>query len=548
MQTFGIALLEKGYFQNYDSKVNTSVTNAFLAGIVGLGSTIEEQFQENDNFFAKEQKHILQALPPYAFWRNQCNLFPIENWKDLSRATSQQAFEKLRQMYNHLDDINLLAGGLAEVPVPGGLIGPTFACIIARQFLNLRIGDRFWYENGNFPWSFTPDQLQRIRKVSFAEVLCKTTTDLKSIQPYAFLPDGLNNAPLNCWDPVLNNLDLTVWIEPVKTKHKRSLDVEERKTKKRNKTTTTCRPPRTTRRAKKPTGRRTKPTRRSGTRKTTTTTRRPLKIKITNITTHTTDLHDNYDKIPIRRPPPRPNYRPTYSTYHDNRPADDMTYLFGVVQSTTPISRPKPIEVNIKVQYFPPEQSNYVTDKPYQQQFYGHTTRRPTKYPYNHDLDDYEASNTHYRPQYLHERPSYSDDLYVYRPTTDNDRPNRRPAQDPYYDSPYDNFQVYSRPYQVYNRPKDFSQSDYDSRDDFKPTPQVQKLTKDRPVFKDKLPENFLYQGDRNFVKVSSVRGNVTDSSRKSEIEFSSVNFRENNEEVIDRNDFLADLSPFEAR
>ena len=48
----------------------------------------------------------------------------------------------LQGVYDHVDDVDLFTGGLSERPVVGGTVGPTFACIIGQQFLNLRKGDR----------------------------------------------------------------------------------------------------------------------------------------------------------------------------------------------------------------------------------------------------------------------------------------------------------------------------------------------------------------------------------------------------------------------
>ena len=90
---------------------------------------------------------------------------------------------RIENVYEHVVDIDLFTGGMAEKPVVGGIVGPTFACIIGQQFLNLRRGDRFWYEGGNHPGAFTPAQLQEIRKTSLARVVCDCMDDVELLSP-----------------------------------------------------------------------------------------------------------------------------------------------------------------------------------------------------------------------------------------------------------------------------------------------------------------------------------------------------------------------------
>jgi hypothetical protein len=40
--------------------------------------------------------------------------------------------------------------------MPGSLLGPTFHCLFSLQFLNYKVGDRFYYENNFHPTGFTP--------------------------------------------------------------------------------------------------------------------------------------------------------------------------------------------------------------------------------------------------------------------------------------------------------------------------------------------------------------------------------------------------------
>ena len=74
------------------------------------------------------------------------------------------------------------SGGLAERPLHGGLVGPTFACIIGIQFRNLRKCDRFWYENGNPLIRFTEAQLAEIRKITLSKVICENCDEVTNVQ------------------------------------------------------------------------------------------------------------------------------------------------------------------------------------------------------------------------------------------------------------------------------------------------------------------------------------------------------------------------------
>lgn len=59
-------------------------------------------------------------------------------------------------IFRSVHDIDLYTGGLSEIPITEGLLGPTLTCLIADQFYRLKHGDRFWYETNEKPQAFTP--------------------------------------------------------------------------------------------------------------------------------------------------------------------------------------------------------------------------------------------------------------------------------------------------------------------------------------------------------------------------------------------------------
>ena len=94
------------------------------------------------------------GLPDYNSWRKSCQLPTRKSFDEMRRLDFRRGIGNFGQLYRSMNDIDLYPAGLAEEPMKNGLLGPTFTCLLARQFSDLKFGDRFWYENTNQPNSF----------------------------------------------------------------------------------------------------------------------------------------------------------------------------------------------------------------------------------------------------------------------------------------------------------------------------------------------------------------------------------------------------------
>ncbi|XP_037084821.1 peroxidase-like [Pollicipes pollicipes] len=131
------------------------------------------------------------AIPTYVTVLKACRGDTVSSWGDLNRLMSSRAIDQLRSLYDDPQDVDLFIGGLAERRAAGAQVGPTFQCLIGQQFFDVRFGDRFFYDNGGFPHSFTAAQLAEIRKSSWARIMCDTLgpefgNDFTQVQPLAF--------------------------------------------------------------------------------------------------------------------------------------------------------------------------------------------------------------------------------------------------------------------------------------------------------------------------------------------------------------------------
>lgn len=150
------------------------------------------------------------ALPAYYKYRELCGSRRIDKFEDLRDVMTTSNIQNLRGIYSSVKDIDLFVGGLHETPDNGALVGPTVACILEKQFRDLKKGDRFYYENGPAPTSFTSNQLDQIRRTSMANVICRNFA-VNSVQPNAFKMAyaELDNTRTNCRN--IRDIDFSQW-------------------------------------------------------------------------------------------------------------------------------------------------------------------------------------------------------------------------------------------------------------------------------------------------------------------------------------------------
>lgn len=81
----------------------------------------------------------------YNEWRKFCGLSQPHNLMELAAVMNSTVMaEKLLSLYRTPDNIDVWLGGIAEPFVPGGRVGPLYACLISTQFQKIRQGDRYF--------------------------------------------------------------------------------------------------------------------------------------------------------------------------------------------------------------------------------------------------------------------------------------------------------------------------------------------------------------------------------------------------------------------
>jgi hypothetical protein len=119
------------------------------------------------------------GLPSYNDTRIALGLSPKRSYSQISSDSA--VVSKLTSVYSTINEIDLWVGMLAEDHVEGAMVGETLKTGLLKQFLALRDGDRFWYEN-----VFAGSLLDEINTTTLSDVIKRNTSIGAELQDNVF--------------------------------------------------------------------------------------------------------------------------------------------------------------------------------------------------------------------------------------------------------------------------------------------------------------------------------------------------------------------------
>ena len=140
------------------------------------------------------------GLPGYTKYREVLGLGAVNSFDDLSGSFSSEQIARFKLVYKNVKDIDVFPASISEIPSPGSVLGSVNTHIILKQMGKCRSGDRFWYERDDHLTAFTLKQLDEIRKVTMARVMCDNLDGATRIQPWVFKTLATGQKVVDCAD------------------------------------------------------------------------------------------------------------------------------------------------------------------------------------------------------------------------------------------------------------------------------------------------------------------------------------------------------------
>ena len=152
-----------------DSLFSKSITDFLFCEDCGLSTGFGQ-----DLIARNIQRGRDHGIPGWCIFRQFCGLSVPRGFNDRPEDISEETWDKIITVYRNVEEIDPFTGGMSEDPVPGGVVGPTFACIISKQFQNIRDGDRFFFTHSQDGASrgLSPALKEMVRRRTLTDILC----------------------------------------------------------------------------------------------------------------------------------------------------------------------------------------------------------------------------------------------------------------------------------------------------------------------------------------------------------------------------------------
>ncbi|KAJ3148328.1 hypothetical protein HDU86_007510 [Geranomyces michiganensis] len=133
------------------------------------------------------------GMADYLTLRAAYGLPAVTSWDDV--CSDKTLVADLKSLYPNMNDVDAYVGAVVEDHTSASTLGPLSTAILSEQFLRLRDGDRFWYEN---PGVLTADELLEIKTNGTLGMLITRNTNITVFPDNPFslaTPDYVLGAP-----------------------------------------------------------------------------------------------------------------------------------------------------------------------------------------------------------------------------------------------------------------------------------------------------------------------------------------------------------------
>ncbi|XP_052793289.1 myeloperoxidase-like [Mya arenaria] len=155
------------------------------------------------------------GLPGYNAYRKFCDLSEASNFGTGNSGLvdhDESIARLLEDVYECPDDIDLFTGIITERRGSEGLLGPLGTCLLGEQFKRFRDGDRFFFERNVPAVGFTRPQIDAIKQITMASLICQHTSTTTLQRNVFVMPTiSMENERVSC--ETIPRLDLSLWID-----------------------------------------------------------------------------------------------------------------------------------------------------------------------------------------------------------------------------------------------------------------------------------------------------------------------------------------------